>query len=114
MNMIRKITSSIMIKLLIFILCLPLPIVIGTNLFSSNSLDIFSTNNPYIYLSFGFYGCLLACLLWKNNLLKLIVIVLNIIPCFFLFLGALMGGADSILTLLLTMVMPFVPWIKIL
>lgn len=112
--MVKKIRNNALIKILVFILCLPLPAVIGASLFSSNSWEIFADNNPYIYLSFGFYGCLLACLLWKNRLLKVLIIILNIIPGFFLFLGALMGGVESILTLLLIMLFPFIPWIKIL
>ena len=112
--MLEKLRNNTLIKLLIFILCLPLPVVIGFSLLSSNSWNIFPSNNPYIYLSFGFYGCLLACLLWKNSLLKVVMIILNIIPGFFLFLGAMMGGLGAIPTLLLTMVMPLIPWIKIL
>lgn len=112
--MLEKFRNNTLIKSLIFILCLSLPVVIGVSLLSSNSGNMFPTSNPYIYLSFGFYGCLLACILWKNNVLKVVMIILNIIVSFFLFIGALMGGLGSIVTLLLTMVMPFIPWIKIL
>lgn len=113
-SMVEKLRNNTLIKILIFILCLPLPVVIGTSLFSSNSWNIFPNNNPYVYLSFGFYGCLLACLIWKNRLLKVLMITLNIVPGFFLFLGALMGGIEGIVTLLLIMLLPFIPWIKIL
>lgn len=112
--MLEKFRNNILIKSLVFILCLLLPVVIGFSLLSSNSWNIFPANNPYIYLSFGFYGCLLACIFWKNNVLKVVMIILNIVASFFLFIGALMGGLGAIVTLLLTMVLPFIPWIKIL
>ena len=112
--MFQKLKDHTLIKISALLLCLPLPTVIGSSLLSSNLWNIFPVNDPYVYLSFGFYGCLLACLLWKNLLLKAAMILLNALPAFFVFLGALMGGPGAIPVLLLTLVIPFIPWIRLL
>lgn len=104
---IHVIQNNKLLKLVIIFSSLILP---TSFLMAMMNTDINIFTNPYMYLWIGFYDSVLLITCFEKRSLNNVLIIINILTVSFLLFLSIMGGIQGLITTLIKMIFPFIPY----